>query len=337
MSRTSPPAPAAGVAFDNDLERGERSAGRNGDGAALENGSPLRQPPLPSSSMASASGEWGASAAAASGKDRRSGSADGEEARSIVYVAVARGTTRLVSYLDRAAASDETVPNASYEAIAERILVKVPANDVKSFYENESLSFNFEVFGGITYLCICKRAFPRRLIFAFLKEVRERFEARFSESDVRTAGEQQMGPPFKSALKEITKGYTSRKDKVEQVQDQVREVSVMMRKNIEDTLDRGERLDTLVDKADDLRENAGVFSRQSTSLSRHYCKKQAAAVACIVVIVAAIVVAIVLGVVLSNRDGGGGGGGGNDNGSAANSGGGGGGAGNNITAPSTTS
>lgn len=76
----------------------------------------------------------------------------------ILYAVVARGTNVLAQY---------SAEKGNYEAIAARILAKVPEHNVKSFYENDNLSFNFLISDGITYLCIArwvKECFYRSLL-----------------------------------------------------------------------------------------------------------------------------------------------------------------------------
>ena len=231
----------------------------------------------------------------------------------ILFATIAYGALRLVTYLDKLAVaaaelSDSKLP---FENIADRILAKTPNSaDIKSFYETEELSFNFQVYHGVTYLCVCLRDYPRRLVFDYLRQVQLKFEERFSGADeltVRKASRvDELNSAFRGTLKAITRAYSTRKDKITQVQGEVEEVSAMMRRNIEDTLERGERLDNLVEQAEDLRGTASAFSRQSRSLKQRMCQKQAAAATCVIILVLLIIVGVVLAVVLSTRNRGGG-------------------------------
>ena len=57
-------------------------------------------------------------------------------------------------------------------------------------------------------------------------------------------------------------------DKIARVQDQIRQVTSVMHENIEKVAQRGETLDVLVKKSQNLNEQAGKFERQSTALKK---------------------------------------------------------------------
>eukprot|EP00871_Galdieria_phlegrea_P003073 jgi/Galph1/3767/GphlegSOOS_G2401.1 len=205
----------------------------------------------------------------------------------------------------------------NYEAIAARILAKVPEHDVKSYYENDNLSFNFLISEGVTYLCIARRLYPRRLVFSFLEDIRNRFVSAYG-NQISNAGPLQMQHDFRPVLQQQMEHFSNEveADKLSRVQQQVDEVTSVMRNNIDDALNRGERLDVLVDKAEDLRGGASQFQRSSTQLKRNFCKRNMKIIICIVVVVLLIAIAIVLGVVLTQRNSGGGGSGSNTNSNA---------------------
>jgi vesicle-associated membrane protein 7 len=212
----------------------------------------------------------------------------------IVYVVVAAGTNILAQY---------AAEKGNYEAIASRILAKVPQHDVKSFYENDNLSFNFMVSSGITYLCIARRLYPRRLIFGFLDDIKKRFVSQYGES-AKTAGPLHMQHEFRPILKQQLEYFSNEAeaDKLSKVQQQVEEVTSVMRSNIDEALNRGERLDVLVDKAEDLRGGATQFQKSSTQLKKNFCKRNMKVIICISIIVVLIALAIILGVVLTRRN-----------------------------------
>ena len=56
--------------------------------------------------------------------------------------------------------------------------------------------------------------------------------------------------------------------KIQRVQDEIGEVTDMMRANIEAVVDRGEHLELLVDKSDALGSQASQFQKQSVGLRR---------------------------------------------------------------------
>lgn len=82
--------------------------------------------------------------------------------------------------------------------------------------------------------------------------------------------------------------------KLTQVQDQVNDVKVILKDNINKVLERGEKLDDLIDKTDDLRATADSFQRTSTRVARKYWWKNIKMMVIIGVIVAIIIILIIL-------------------------------------------
>lgn len=82
--------------------------------------------------------------------------------------------------------------------------------------------------------------------------------------------------------------------KLDQVQGQVNEVKVILKDNINKVLERGERLDDLIDKTDDLRTTADSFQRTSTRIARKYWWKNTKMMIIIGVIVLIVVILIIL-------------------------------------------
>ncbi|XP_063066532.1 vesicle-associated membrane protein 8 isoform X2 [Engraulis encrasicolus] len=82
--------------------------------------------------------------------------------------------------------------------------------------------------------------------------------------------------------------------KMNQVQEQVNDVKVILKDNINKVLERGERLDDLIDKTDDLQATADSFQKTSTRVARKYWWKNIKMMIIIGVVVAIIVILIIL-------------------------------------------
>ncbi|XP_072921107.1 vesicle-associated membrane protein 8 [Hemitrygon akajei] len=78
------------------------------------------------------------------------------------------------------------------------------------------------------------------------------------------------------------------------LQSQVNDVKGIMTQNIEKVLDRGERLDDLIIKTDDLQATADSFQKTSTKIARKMWWKNTKMIIIIVVIVVVIVILIIL-------------------------------------------
>ncbi|XP_035802224.1 vesicle-associated membrane protein 8 [Amphiprion ocellaris] len=87
---------------------------------------------------------------------------------------------------------------------------------------------------------------------------------------------------------------TSSTAKLDQVQGQVNEVKVILKDNINKVLERGDRLDDLIGKTDDLQASADSFQRTSTRVSRKYWWKNIKMMVIIGVVVLIILILIIL-------------------------------------------
>uniref|UniRef100_UPI00398F2540 vesicle-associated membrane protein 8 n=1 Tax=Pristiophorus japonicus TaxID=55135 RepID=UPI00398F2540 len=83
-------------------------------------------------------------------------------------------------------------------------------------------------------------------------------------------------------------------EKLSNLQGQVNEVKGIMTHNIEKVLDRGERLDDLIIKTDDLQASADSFQKTSTKIARKMWWKNIKMIVIIVVIVIVIIIFIIL-------------------------------------------
>lgn len=82
--------------------------------------------------------------------------------------------------------------------------------------------------------------------------------------------------------------------KLDHVQGQVNEVKVILKDNINKVLERGDRLDDLIGKTDDLQASADSFQRTSTRVARKYWWKNIKMMILIGVVVLVIVILIIL-------------------------------------------
>ncbi|CAG5867719.1 unnamed protein product [Menidia menidia] len=82
--------------------------------------------------------------------------------------------------------------------------------------------------------------------------------------------------------------------KMDQVQSQVNEVKVILKDNINKVLERGDRLDELIGKTDDLQASADSFQRTSTRVARKYWWKNVKMMIIIGVVVLIVLILIIL-------------------------------------------
>ena len=140
--------------------------------------------------------------------------------------------------------------------------------DAPSDYPSSSSSA-----GGLTYLVIASSAFGRRVPFGYLVEIKKQFLARYSPGETDFATLPSYGAAaFNSTLKSLMISYgttqAGKEDAIGNVQNEIENVRGIMTENIERVLERGERIDLLVDKTDRLGVGAHDFRVRSRGLRR---------------------------------------------------------------------
>ncbi|XP_077843869.1 vesicle-associated membrane protein 7 isoform X4 [Macaca mulatta] len=116
--------------------------------------------------------------------------------------------------------------------------------------------------------------FERSRAFNFLNEIKKRFQTTYG-SRAQTALPYAMNSEFSSVLAAQLKHHSENKglDKVMETQAQVDELKGIMVRNIDLVAQRGERLELLIDKTENLVDSSVTFKTTSRNLARAMCMK----------------------------------------------------------------
>ncbi|WRT66331.1 uncharacterized protein IL334_003286 [Kwoniella shivajii] len=187
---------------------------------------------------------------------------------SLIHGLVARGTTVLAEH---ATGTAELKPAAQIT-----ILSKIPPNNSKLTYVWQDRLIHYVSSNGVIYLVMADDSVGRRMPFAFLAEVERRFTASFSSDEVVSASAHSLGD-FENELAKLMHQYTTSPpaDPLRQAQSDLNNVKDIMVQNIDSILQRGERLDLLVDKTDTLAGQAYAFRRGARNVRRQQWWKNA--------------------------------------------------------------
>lgn len=176
----------------------------------------------------------------------------------IVYALIARGRTVLAEFTSR---------HGNFSTVTRALLSKIPAADGRMSYVCDDHFFHYAVHDGITYLCMADSEGKRRIAFAFLEDVRRRFEANYGGSK-HAAAPFALNADFAPTLERQLQFYNSdpSSDDLQRVQSQLDAVKGVMVENVERVLERGEKFELLVDKTDRLARQAFCFESSSREL-----------------------------------------------------------------------
>jgi len=113
---------------------------------------------------------------------------------------------------------------------------------------------------------MCDDMAKRRIPFSFLEDIMSRFQSQYG-SQAQTAIAFSMNEDFGRVLQKQMELYNSpQADNYSQVSSKLEDVKNIMVENIEKILERGEKLELLVDKTEQLQEQAFKFEKSSRKL-----------------------------------------------------------------------
>ncbi|CAI0426644.1 unnamed protein product [Linum tenue] len=204
--------------------------------------------------------------------------------QSLIYSFVARGTVVLAEF---------TEFTGNFTSIAAQCLQKLPASNNKFTYNCDGHTFNYLVDNGfskdlpllplsplwflsfflvvfrrstdlclslfvlfVPYCVVAVESIGRQVPIAFLERIKEDFTKRYGGGKAATAVAQSLNKEYGPKLKEQMQYCVDNPEEVSKlakVKAQVSEVKGVMMDNIEKVLDRGEKIELLVDKTENLR------------------------------------------------------------------------------------
>ncbi|XP_076917012.1 vesicle-associated membrane protein 711-like [Bidens hawaiensis] len=174
----------------------------------------------------------------------------------ILYTLVARGSVVLAEF-------SATPTNAS--TIARQILEKTPGdNDMNVSYSQDRYIFHVKRTDGLTVLCMADDVAGRRIPFAFLEDIHQRFVRTYGRA-VLSAQAYGMNDEFSRVLTQQMEYYSNdpNADRINRLKSEMGQVRTVMIENIDKVLDRGDRLELLVDKTSNMQTNTLRFRKQT--------------------------------------------------------------------------
>eukprot|EP00002_Diphylleia_rotans_P040488 TRINITY_DN9601_c0_g1_i1.p1 TRINITY_DN9601_c0_g1~~TRINITY_DN9601_c0_g1_i1.p1 ORF type:complete len:218 (-),score=51.83 TRINITY_DN9601_c0_g1_i1:141-794(-) len=175
----------------------------------------------------------------------------------IIYGVVAQQSTIIAEY---------SATTGNFPMIARRILEKIGNESTRMSYVYDRYLFHYIMQSDFVFMCLADEEFGRRVPFAFLETIQKRF------FDALQAGSMSTSPIFRKEFEKIIQeqmhyySYDPNADAINQVRTEVATVRNVMVQNIEKIIERGEKLDLLVEKTDNLNQQSVIFKKQSGKL-----------------------------------------------------------------------
>jgi hypothetical protein len=134
-------------------------------------------------------------------------------------------------------------------------------------YEYDKHVFHYIVDQGITFLCMADLHTKRRIAFLFLEDIRQEWRERYSSVE-GSALAFSLNESFVPILRQKMEFFSTNPnaDNISRVQQQIDTVKDVMLENIDKVLERGEKIELLVDKTDQLNQEAFKFRKSVNQL-----------------------------------------------------------------------
>ncbi|KAG7398839.1 Vesicle-associated membrane protein [Phytophthora boehmeriae] len=184
---------------------------------------------------------------------------------SIVYTLVARQQSVLCEHTDQSG-NFPTVTRAVLKHLAQH----EPTAASKSVFPYNEFNFFFLHDDGITYMCMAEERVHANVAFMMLAEMQKAFLERFRQQ-AQTALAYAMSS-FNSTLDALMKKYDNYKVEtpMSQVRQKMERVKTLMIDNVNQLMERGEKIELLVTRTNKLQQDAMKYEKSAKKLKNAY-------------------------------------------------------------------
>ncbi|BFZ02904.1 hypothetical protein BsWGS_05943 [Bradybaena similaris] len=211
----------------------------------------------------------------------------------IHYSCIARGTTVLCS---------KDSGNGNFSDTLRSMLPNIPTQtDGKKTYTSNNYEFHCLIENGIVFICVTENGISKQQPYGFLSEIKRRFQSGALANRADTAGQGELDRDFDFVLVQQMQKFSQPgaggSGAVAAVQAQVDEVKGVMSQNIERVLQRGDKLEDLMDKTEELEAGAATFQRTARKIQKRYWwrnKKMTLILVCVGLVAITVIVLIIL-------------------------------------------
>jgi len=158
----------------------------------------------------------------------------------------------------------------SWKTQAKKIVKQITAaSPSKLSIEAGASFFHYVHQGGVCYMCLTDRGYPKRLAFNYLEELQQEFEQRHG-GEVSSVTRPYAFIKFDTFIQKTKRLYidTRTQRNLNKLNEDLQDVQKIMTQNIQDVLGRGERLDSVVAKSQGLRDASGKYAKDARHLNR---------------------------------------------------------------------
>mmetsp|Transcript_18667 Transcript_18667/g.33756 ORF Transcript_18667/g.33756 Transcript_18667/m.33756 type:complete len:220 (+) Transcript_18667:685-1344(+) len=171
---------------------------------------------------------------------------------------------------DQSPLAEVALAQGNFQTMAMKLLTKVrPDTSVSYSYENQYI-FHYHNERNITFLCMTDAGFAKRSAYEFLFDVRDRFFTKYGVES-KTLLPHSIEREFADEMKGRIHYYNSdpSSDRIRTVKANIDRTKDIMIENIDKVLARGEKIEMLVMKTQQMSEDAISLRKTAVSVKRH--------------------------------------------------------------------
>eukprot|EP01129_Flabellula_baltica_P015184 TRINITY_DN7554_c0_g1_i1.p1 TRINITY_DN7554_c0_g1~~TRINITY_DN7554_c0_g1_i1.p1 ORF type:complete len:230 (+),score=36.10 TRINITY_DN7554_c0_g1_i1:23-712(+) len=183
--------------------------------------------------------------------------------------------------------AEHSLQRGNYSDFVNKIRQQVPFTEgSRMSYSYDRYIFHYWIKFGLMFLCVADEHFGTRIPVSYLEAIQKKWRTSYGDKGA-TALEYAMQSEFSRVMKQQMDYFSNdiNADKIRQVEHGMNQVKENVVSGIEKLLERGERIELLMDKTDQLQANSFQIRNRSAALKRAMWWKNAKMTILIVVIV----------------------------------------------------
>lgn len=205
----------------------------------------------------------------------------------IYYSLVARGKIVLC---------DHAEVSGNFESLCQSILQTKRQDGSRISYNSGRYLFHVATIGQLTFVCVTEETFDRYVAYTFLMKVAEELQEEGFQEKANVCGPYALRLEFSPRLAKLMINHSSN-DRITQLSSQVKEVTDVMTRNIEQVVARGEALTDLEERSENLAHTSVEFRNSATKLRKKVMWKSVK-LWVVVIVVFLIILAIIIALVV---------------------------------------
>tara|TARA_B110000459_G_C16555613_1_gene468910 strand:- start:940 stop:1443 length:504 start_codon:yes stop_codon:yes gene_type:complete len=137
-------------------------------------------------------------------------------------------------------------------------------------YESGAYFLHYMIEGGVCYLTLTDRGYPKKLAYQYLEDLAKEFVLQNGADSIETVARPYAFIKFDGFIQKTKKLYqdTRTQRNLKKLNEDLHDIQNVMTRNINDILGQGERLDHVSSMSETLRNESRKYSSRAKDLSR---------------------------------------------------------------------